>query len=177
MAGLPNISGKKVLFIIAQQNFRDEELFEPKAVLEAAGASTTIASKKAGSATGMLGGKANASLALSDVSPGDFDAIIFVGGGGSSVFFNDPAAHDLAKEAAAQGKILGAICIAPSILANAGLLRGKKATAFSSEAQNLRDNGAGYTGQPVTVDGKIITGSGPAAAKEFGKKIAEALAE
>ena len=174
---MPKISGKKVLLIVAPGGFRDEELFETKAELEAAGAATAVASKKTGTITGMLGGKASATLALAEASASDFDAVVFIGGGGSSVYFNDSAAHALAKEAAGQGKILAAICIAPSILANAGLLHGKKATCFSSEASNLRAKGANYSGQPVTIDGKIITANGPGAAKEFGRKIAEALAQ
>ena len=174
---MPKISGKKVLLVVAPGNFSDEELFETKAELEAAGAETAVASKKTGTITGTLGGKASATLALSDVAPGDYDAVVFVGGSGSAAYFNDRDALNIAKEAAGKGKVLAAICIAPSILANAGVLRGKKATAFGSEAPNLRAKGASYTGQPVTVDGKIITGNGPGAAKEFGRKIAEALAE
>jgi protease I len=174
---LPKISGKKVLLIAAPCDFRDEELFETKSEIDASGAETTIASKRAGTITGMLGGKANATLALSDAAPGDYDAVVFVGGSGSAAYFNDRDALNIAKEAAGKGKVLAAICIAPSILANAGVLRGKKATAFGSEAPNLRAKGANYTGQPVTVDGKIITASGPGAAKEFGRKIADALAK
>ncbi len=174
---LPKISGKSVLFIIPPADFRDEELFETKAAIEAAGGTAAIASTKTGPILGMLGGKANAAIELSKASAADYDAVVFIGGGGSAVYFNDETAQSIAKEAAAGGKVVGAICIAPSILANAGLLDGKNATAFSSEAQNLRAKGANYTGQPVTVDGKIITGNGPAAAKEFGKKIVEALAK
>jgi protease I len=57
---------------------------------------------------------------------------------------------------------------------NAGILNGKKATSFPSERDNINAVGT-YTGNAVEVDGKIITGNGPQAAKEFGKKIAESL--
>jgi protease I len=80
----------------------------------------------------------------------------------------------LAKEFNKDGKVVSAICIAPSILANAGILNGKKATSFPSQRNNINAVGT-YTGTPVEVDGKIITGNGPQAAKDFGKKIAEAL--
>ncbi len=173
---MPTISGKNVLLIIAPSNFRDEELFDTKAELEKAGATTIIASRQTGTITGMLGGTAKATLSLSAVKASDFDAVVFIGGGGASAYFNDSTAQKIAKDAAAQGKVLAAICIAPSILANAGLLQGKNATAFSSESGNLEANGANYTGQAVTVDGKIITANGPAAAKQFGKEIVKALA-
>jgi protease I len=173
---MPTISGKNVLLIIAPSNFRDEELFDTKAELEKAGAATVIASRQTGTITGMLGGKANATLSLSSVKASDFDAVVFIGGSGASAYFNDSTAQKIAKDAAAQGKVLAAICIAPSILANAGLLQGKNATAFSSESGNLQSKGANYTGSAVTVDGKIITANGPAAAKQFGKEIVKALA-
>ncbi len=172
---MPTISGKNVLLIIAPSNFRDEELFDTKVELEKAGATTVIASRQTGTITGMLGGKANATLSLSAVKVSDYDAIAFIGGSGASAYFNDSTAQRIAKDAAAQGKVLAAICIAPSILANAGLLQGKDATAFSSESGNLQSKGANYTGSAVTVDGKIITANGPSAARQFGNKIAAAL--
>ena len=51
------LEGKKILMVIAQQDFRDEELFEPKEVFEGAGASVFVAAPRKETATGMLGGK------------------------------------------------------------------------------------------------------------------------
>ena len=164
---------KPVLMVIAPENFRDEELFETKEVLEAVGLSTIIASKHVGVCTGKLGEKANAEISLSDVKASDYEAIIFVGGMGSEVYFKDPVAHDLAWELYADEKIVSAICIAPVILANAGLLKGRKATVFQDGAETLKSNGADYTGDPVTIDGTIITGNGPASSKEFGRTVAD----
>ena len=71
--------------------------------------------------------------------------------------------------------MVAAICIAPSTLANAGLLEGKRVTSFASEKQNIESKGATYTGGMLEMDGKIITANGPQAARAFGKKIAELL--
>ena len=87
---------KSVLMVIAPENFRDEELFETKEVLDAAGLQTTIASVQKGVCNGKLGGKANAAIALSDAKASDYAAVVFVGGMGSEVYFKDPVAHDLA---------------------------------------------------------------------------------
>jgi protease I len=100
---------------------------------------------------------------------------VFIGGTGSSEYFNNPTAHSIAQEAAASGKLLGAICIAPSTLANAGLLDGRKATSYSSEEGNLKSKGATFTGAGVEADGKIITADGPSSAGQFGKALLEAL--
>jgi len=168
-------SEEKALMIVAPQDFRDEELFKPKAILEKTGIKIIIASKGVIEAQGSLGGKIKVDKDLKDVKIDDYEAIIFVGGSGSSIYFNDPEALDLAKQAYKKGKIVAAICIAPSILANSGILQGKKATAFSSESENLKAKGAYFTGENITLDGKIITAYGPQAASGFGKEILKSL--
>jgi protease I len=173
--GIKMDQAKKVLIVIAPQTFRDEEYQKPRAVLEEAGAAITVTSKGVSTATGRFGARVAVDQDISQVSAKDYDAVVFVGGPGASVYFDDPIALNLAQEAYNSIPVIAAICIAPSILANAGLLRGKQATAFPSEKQNLQAKGATYTGKPVTTDGKIITASGPEAAREFGKAIASAL--
>ena len=165
----------KALLIIAPQNFRDEEYFHTKEELEKAGVETVTASRSTETAMGMMGGTARPDISLGEVDVNDYDAILFIGGNGSSVYFNNPAALDIAKKADAAGKIVGAICIAPSILANAGLLKNKRATSYPSEESNLRAKGADYTGEDLTVDGRIITADGPSSARDFGRAIARAL--
>lgn len=165
----------KAVLVIAPKNFRDEELFDTKAELDRAGIETKIAGKTKEEATGMLGGKATPELTLEEINAEAFDAIVFVGGSGASIYFDDANALNLAKAFAEKGKVVAAICIAPSTLANAGLLEGKNATSFSSERSNLENKGAKFSDKKVVVDGKIITARGPEAAKEFGQAIAKAL--
>jgi len=166
---------KRVVLIIAAKGFRDEELQRPQAILKRAGVQIAIASSSLSTATGMLGGTAKPDLLLRDVKVEDYDAVVFVGGAGSSEYWNDPTAHALARKAVEAGKVLGAICIAPVTLANADLLRGKKATVWSTEAPRLKAGGAVYTGKGVEVDGRIITADGPASAEAFGNAIRKAL--
>ncbi len=170
------IEGKRILMIIASKDFRDEELFRTMEVIEKNGGKVTVASTTLEPITGMLGATATAEVLLSNVDVEDYDAIVFVGGLGSQQYFNDATAHSVAMKTVEQGKVLGAICIAPSTLANAGLLKGVKATCYESERQNLIRNGAQYTGNSVTTDGDIVTGNGPEAAKEFGKALVDRLA-
>ena len=167
--------GKKVLLVIAPRNFRDEELFDTTAGLEKAGIQCTIASTSLSEAVGMLGGKARPEVLIDKASAEDFDAVVFVGGSGASAYFNNRFALSLAQKFYNSGKLTAAICIAPVILANAGLLKGKKATAFPSEEHALEGKGAAFTGKPVEVDGLIVTAEGPKSAGEFGRKIAELL--
>jgi len=165
----------KALMIIAPNDFRDEELFQPKEILEESGIKVTVASRSLSSARGMLGGKITPDIKIDDVDVSNFDAIVFVGGRGASMYWDDSVAHKIARQAHSLNKVLAAICIAPVTLANSGLLKGKRATVWSSEATKIKLKGAIYTGKPLEKDGNIITASGPAAARDFGKEIVEAL--
>ncbi len=167
---------KKAVLIVAADNFRDEELFDTKRVLEAAGVETVIASSRIGIIRGMLGGTAEARIPLNQLRVDDYNAIIFVGGSGSAEYFNNPIALSIAREAAARRKVVAAICIAPTVLANAGVLTGVRATSALSEQARLAQAGAIYTGVPVERDRFIITASGPLAAATFGQAIADTLA-
>jgi protease I len=163
------------LMVIAPEVFRDEEYAEPKRVLEERGARVVTASTRPGACKGKLGMTATADISVSDALDGTWDAVLFIGGGGSSVFFDDEAAHGLASATLERGAIVGAICIAPSTLAHAGLLAGRRATAFESQEQDLVIHGAVWTDEEVTVDGRIVTANGPEAAEAFGVTIAELL--
>lgn len=164
-----------VLMVIAKEGFRDEEYLEPKSILEKLGHLVTTASDSEGPCHGKLGAKAYSELALRDARAEDYGAAVFVGGPGASAFFDDHDALRIAKDAYSSGKVVAAICIAPSILANAGILDGKKATAYPSEKENLLAKGASYTDEMVCQDGKVITANGPDAARGFGERIAKAL--
>ncbi|UCC66012.1 MAG: DJ-1/PfpI family protein [Deltaproteobacteria bacterium] len=161
--------------VIGHSGFRDEELARPKAILEEAGYQVSVASSSLKEAKGMLGARVKPQILLGDVKVADYEAVIFVGGIGAQEFWHDPVAHHLAQEAVSQGKILGATCIAPVILANAGVLRGKKATVWASEEAKLRKKGGQYTGKMVEVDGLIVTATGPRAAEAFEKEILRLL--
>jgi len=174
---MSELQGKKVLMIIASQEFRDEELFKPKELFIKEGMEVVLASSSLEVSRGMLGGTAKPDILISEVKVEEFDVIIFVGGMGSSEYWDDPVAREIVKKAVSLDKLICAICIAPVTLANAGILDGKKATVFSSEVKAIKRKGAIYTGKPVEVDGNIITADGPQAASEFGKTIIRILIE
>jgi protease I len=166
-----------VAIIVASDNFRDEEFTEPKELLEEAGVEIVVASSSLKVSRGYFGTEAKPEILIDDLRVDDFDAIIFVGGSGAQEYFDNLSAHRIAVEAIEKDKILAAICIAPSILANAKVLSGKRVTSFSSEKSNLQQKGAIYTGASVEVDGKIVTADGPKSAKEFGEAILKLLKE
>ena len=171
------MSGKKVLMVIAPENFRDEELLHTKEELERARANVTIASTKTKQARGMFGATVDPDLELEQVKVDDYDAVVFVGGVGAATYFSHDRALSMARDATEKGKKVCAICIAPVILANAGVLEGKRATVWNGEYKRmLEDGGAVYVNKAVVVDGNLITAVGPQAAREFGRTIAKQLA-
>jgi len=165
------------LMVIAPQNFRDEECFETKDELEKAGIKVEIASLTKGEKRGTHGGLINADMPIGSVNVEDYDAVVFIGGAGAQIYFQNPIALDIARQAYNTGKITAAICVAPVILANSGVLNGKKATIWEGPdtMKVFRDKNVDYTGKSVEVDGKIVTANGPKASREFGRKIAELL--
>jgi protease I len=165
---------KRVLMLIAPDNFRDEEFFETKKILEDSGIKVTVANSTGQPSKSMFGKIVTPDKNFYDVDSGEYEAIVFIGGSGTTAYFDNKQAQNLAKEFNESGKIVAAICLAPVIFARAGLLSGKKATVFPSERNEINAVGT-YTGSKVERDDNIITGSGPEAAKEFGKTIAEAL--
>lgn len=166
---------KKVALVIAEQQFRDEEYQVPRDLLQEAGFEVLTVSTTTDTAVGKLGMKVNPDTLIQDLRPEELDALVFIGGGGSEQYFTDPVAHELAKAMVEQDKVLGAICIAPVILANAKVLEGKNATVFPDGADVLKQNGANYIDVNVIVDGKIITGNGPEAAEDFGRALVKLL--
>jgi len=162
----------KVLFVIAHDGFRDEECFEPKEVLK--DQEVIIASTETTPAKGALGGTITPDITIDDALNriDEFDAVVFVGGPGANVYFDNPTAHKIAQNAK---NVLAAICIAPVTLAKAGVLKGKKATVWDdgqgTQANILKENGADYVAEDVVVDGNLITANGPKAATKFGEAI------
>jgi len=169
----------KVLAVIAPSDFRDEELFNTQLALEKHGYSVEVASTKKGSARGLRGGIANATLLASEANVDGYVAVFFVGGPGveEHALNENASIVNLAKSAWQKGKIVGAICVGPRIIAAAGIVSGKKVTSFpdNDTKDMLTSAGANYAGGAVVKDGKLVTADGPASATKFGEALVDAI--
>ncbi|MDR2733125.1 MAG: DJ-1/PfpI family protein [Spirochaetota bacterium] len=165
----------RIVLIIAQEGFRDEEYAVPRRILADAGHEVRTASRARGVAMGKLGMRTEAEFALDELKAADFGAIICVGGPGSTQFWDDAPLHTLLCEGLAQGKIIGGICSAAVTLARAGVLQGKRATVFPGDADEFKPYVGQYTAGTCERDGLCVTANGPAAAEEFGNTIRDAL--
>ena len=106
-----------------------------------------------------------------------FDACILPGGiPGVPNLKADATVRRVCRDFAAEGKVVAAICAAPTALAAFGMLNGKKATVYPGMDADLTAAGASYTGLPLTIDGSIVTGEALGAAIPFALALARILA-
>lgn len=173
------LENKKILMVVAQDNFRDEEYLEPRDVLEDAGVSITVASNSTKEAHGALGAKIKPDISIKDAIMAEFDGLVVVGGGGSREhLWPNKDLQRLVKDAFDQDKLVSAICISPVVLARAKILEDRDCTVFKDKEciAELEKYGGLYTDKDIVVDGNIITARDPKAAEKFGHAIVEQLA-
>lgn len=118
---------------------------------------------------------------LDQVLGQEFDMIALPGGGpGADNLDADARVRELLQEMAAKGKYTAAICAAPKVLAHAGLLAGRDATAFPGVLEKVLEKlGASdirLSEAPVVKDGRVITSRGPGTAMDFALELIETLA-
>lgn len=169
----------RTLYIISQQNFRDEELFVPEDILRTNGHSVTIASITNEEARGMLGARIKPNITVRNANPNNFDALIIAGGSGSPKLADYPEVLNIIRKFREQNKPIASICLAGYVLARAGILKGVNATVYPADfaIAEYRKSRVKYTEKHVVVDGKIITADGPEVAKEFGEEIVKVLSQ
>ena len=173
------LDGKKVLMVIPYTQFRDEEFFEPKKILEEEGANVVIASTVARVCRGMRGGSVQADIAIADAKVDDYAALVICGGSSVPDFFwNDKKLQEFATAMSGAGKIAAAICLSTVVLAKAKLLAGREATVYflPQAIQELKDAGAKYVKQTLIIHNNIILAEGPPDSQRFGQAIRSALA-
>jgi len=172
----------KILMLIAFKDFRDEEYFVPKEIFEKNGYLIETVSSQKGIALGASGNEAVVTKVPSEINPTDYEALVVCGGPGMIKNLDNSDFQRLVLAFYQKNKLVAAICAGPALLAKAGILKGIKATVWSSSLDKslvkiLETNGALYDKGPVVKDGQIITANGPDAAQEFAEKIVETLAK
>jgi len=169
------LNGKKVIIILSQHNFCDEEYQKSRAVFESSGINCSVASSVSSEVEGMEGLFVKPDLKISNVNIKNYNALCLIGGVGCTEYWHDKMVHNIAIQAWKAGILIGAICLAPIILANAGLLKGKRATAYYSASSYIEKRGVKYSCKPIEIEKNIITANGPEVAEAFARKMIEIL--
>ena len=176
---MADLDGKKVL-IVATDRFEESELFGPREILMAHGATVTLASLSMNAIMGTVhdepGRKIAPDLLIGDAREGDYDALLLPGGVGNPDRLRmEPDAIALVRAFAAAGKPVAAICHGPWLLVEADVVRGKRVTSWPSIRTDLRNAGGDVVDEAAVTDGNIITSRKPDDVPAFTEALAKAM--
>ncbi|WP_101675716.1 type 1 glutamine amidotransferase domain-containing protein [Alloalcanivorax mobilis] len=175
------LNGKRVA-ILATDGFEESELAVPQSTLRGQGVEVeVVAPDKKGIrawAETDWGEDYEVDVALDDADPGHYHALVLPGGlfNPDSLRLNDKAL-DFVRAFFKTGKPVAAICHAPWILINAGVVQGRKMTSVASVSQDLKNAGAHWEDSEVVVDNGLVTSRTPKDLDAFCKRLMEELAE
>ncbi len=162
---------KRVLCLLAH-GFEEIETVTPVDLLRRAGVDVVIASLAHGTVVGRSGIRLEPDATLDSLNPADFDLLFIPGGPAVALLREDGRAAEIACQFAEAGKTIAAICAAPLVLKDAGLLEGRDFTAHFS----VHDDLPGVSSERVVIDGNLITSRGAGTALDFGLALVHHLA-
>lgn len=172
---MPDLKGKNVAMILAPQ-FEDSEAVDPKKYLEEHGATVTVIGLETGEIAGKKGATLNADTTVDSVSVDQFDALVIPGGGSpENLRINDDALA-FTRKFVESGKPVASICHGPQLLISANVLRGKTTTCVAKIRDDVKNAGAIYVDEEVTIDENLISSRTPPDIPAFNEAIAKSLA-
>ncbi|NGP19237.1 type 1 glutamine amidotransferase domain-containing protein [Devosia aurantiaca] len=178
---MQSLSGKAIA-ILATNGFEQSELETPLKTLRAAGADVHVISLKAGEIKGWdeddWGSAVPVDKTLDSVSADSYDAIVLPGGQiNPDLLRVESKAIDFIKSFWQQKKVVAAICHAPWLLVEAGIVKGRKVTSFKSIKTDVINAGGQWEDSAVVTDQGLITSRNPGDLEAFCEKIAEEINE
>jgi protease I len=175
------LSGKKVA-ILAADGFEEVELTKPKKALDDAGAKTSVISIKPGKIQGMnhadKGETVAVDLTLAEARPENFDALMIPGGlMNPDTLRSTEEALEFVRHFFREGKPVAAICHAPWVLIDAGVVRSRTLTSWPAIKTDVRNAGGNWVDQEVVVDNGLVTSRKPDDIPAFNEKMIEEFGE
>lgn len=165
-----------MVYVFLAEGFELVEAMAPVDVLRRAGIDVKLVGVTGKEVAASNGVVVKADLPVEDIRREGLLAVVLPGGlPGTKNLEQSPKVQEALDWCVQDGKLIGAICAAPSILAHKGLLKGREATSFPSFQKDLTEGGARLSASYVCQDGRFITGRGMGVSLEFGLKLVEAL--
>jgi 4-methyl-5(b-hydroxyethyl)-thiazole monophosphate biosynthesis len=154
--------------------FEEAEALVPADVLRRAGVPAVLAGIGGREIAGSHGIRVACDMAGEELDFGELEMMVLPGGiPGADNLEASPLVQGCLDFCLEKGRWIGAICAAPRLLGNKGILKGRRFTCFPGYEAGF--DSRGYTGAPVERDGKIITARGAGVALSFGLELAAAL--
>ncbi|HLF88422.1 MAG TPA: type 1 glutamine amidotransferase domain-containing protein [Anaerolineales bacterium] len=151
------LQGKKIIYLV-DEGFEDLEFWVPLMRLREEGAEVTVASAKIQTYRGKHCLQATPDVKTDDLRADDFDGIVVPGGWAPDKMRRYSSVLKLVRDTYDQGKIVGAICHAGSVLISAGVVQGHKATGSTGIKDDLINAGAEWVNAPAFRDGNLVWG-------------------
>ncbi len=166
-----------MVYVLLAEGFELVEAMAPVDILRRAKVDVKTVGVTGGTVKASNGVPIVADIEISEASTEGLDCVVLPGGlPGTLNLEKSHKVQSLIDFCAKEGKLLAAICAAPSILAHKGLLNGKEATAFPSFQKDVAEGGGRLSESPVVRDGQFITARGMGVSTRFGLALAAALA-
>ncbi len=166
---------KTIALVIAHTGFQPIEYGVTKKILLAEGYTVLTVSNKPGTATSTIAAvSTKVDTTLDKLKFDEIDGLFVIGGSGCLENLDTPATHELLHRFYETEKLMGAICIAPRILARAEILTGLRATGWDEDHELgaiFKEHGVNYVHETCVIDKNIVTATDPKAAQEFAENI------
>lgn len=179
---MAELSGKRIAFLMDNEGVEQVELEKPLEAVRDAGAEVDVIAPKAGGIQAFnhldKGDTFDVDKTLSDADAGDYDGVVLPGGvANPDNLRQDPEAVAFLRSFFEAGKPVAAICHAPWMLIEAGVVEGRTVTSWPSLRTDLRNAGAEWVDQEVVTDSGLVTSRKPDDLPAFSAKAIEEFGE
>ena len=178
----PQLNGKRIAFLVAQEGIEEVELTRPWQAVDEAGGSPVLVAPEKGEVQAFnhldKSSRFTADKSLGDVRASDFDGLVLPGGvANPDQLRTDSRAVEFVRDIFSEGKPVGVICHGPWTLVEADVVRGRTITSWPSLQTDIRNAGGNWVDEEVVVDQGLVSSRKPDDLDAFCPKIVEEFAE
>lgn len=176
------LNGKRIAFLVANEGIEQIELVEPRKAVEDAGAETDLIAPEGGQVQAFnhldKADEFDVDVTVAEADAADYDGLAMPGGVANPDNLRlEPDAVEFVRAFFEAGKPVGAICHAPWMLVESGVVDGRTVTSFPSLRTDIRNAGGDWVDEEVVTDSGLVTSRKPDDLPAFNAKLVEEFAE